>query len=81
VADVVFGNGRALDELRDTAMDSKADMNSRRLALAALIEANPEDMRKICEKLLTVRSLNAVALEGLTRFDDPDLGKRITAQW
>lgn len=81
VADVVFGNGRALDELRDTAMDSKADMNSRRLALAALIEANPDDMRKICEKLLTVRSLNAVALEGLTRFDDPDLGKRITAQW
>ena len=79
--EVVFGSGRALNELRDLARDNKAEMNARRDALRALIEAGPEDLRQVCEKLLAVRSLNVVALEGLTRFDDPGLGTRITAQW
>jgi putative heme-binding domain-containing protein len=79
--ELVFGSGRALDALRATANDAQADMASRRQALATLIEANPADLRQVCEKLLAVRSLNAVALEGLVRFDDPSLGRRITSQF
>jgi putative heme-binding domain-containing protein len=75
--DVVFGDGRALDEVRRLALDDKADLGQRKAALRSLIEAKPDDLRAVCEKLLRVRFLNAVALDGLARFDDPAVGKLI----
>jgi len=79
--DVIFGDGRALDEVRKLALDAKADMNLRKNALHTLIEAKPDDLRKLCESLLKVRFLNALALQGLTRFDDPAIGKLIAASY
>ena len=78
---VIFGDGRALDEVRKLALDAKADMNLRKSALRTLIEAKPADLRPICEKLLKTRFLNLVALEGLTRFSDPAVGKLIAASY
>ena len=60
--DVLFGDGRALDEVRRLALDDKADLESRRPALRTLIEARPPDLRAICERLLRVRFLNATAV-------------------
>jgi putative membrane-bound dehydrogenase-like protein len=71
---VVFGDGRAMDEVRKLALDGKGEIEARRAALAALIEANPPDLRETCEKLLKTRFLNTTALQGLTRFDDPAIG-------
>ncbi|MFM8931646.1 MAG: PVC-type heme-binding CxxCH protein, partial [Gemmataceae bacterium] len=79
--EVVFGNGRALEELRALALDPKGDMASRKRALATWMEANPADLQAVCGQLLGVRSLNAVAVEGLVRTDAPDLGVKITAQF
>jgi putative membrane-bound dehydrogenase-like protein len=79
--DVVFGDGRALDEVRRLALDGKADLATRKAALHSLIDANPPDLRAVCEKLLKVRFLNTVALEGLARFDDPAVGKRIASSY
>ncbi|MBI1248381.1 c-type cytochrome [bacterium] len=67
----LFGDGRALDELRALAMNGKADAQVRRAALASLIEAKPEDLRKICEKLIATRGVNLVAAQGLALFNDP----------
>ncbi|MCE9606116.1 MAG: c-type cytochrome [Planctomycetia bacterium] len=78
---VVFGDGRALDEVRRLALDGKAGIEQRRAALESLIEAKPDDLRQVCESLLKVRFLNTTALAGLTRFDDPTIGKQLAANY
>jgi putative membrane-bound dehydrogenase-like protein len=70
----LFGDGRALDELRRLALDDAADLNLRKSALATLIQQQPPDLREVCEKLLTVRFLNTVAARGLAKLDDPGIG-------
>jgi putative membrane-bound dehydrogenase-like protein len=78
---VVFGDGRALAEVRKIALDDKAKIDQRRLALEALIDAKPDDLRQICEKLVSVRFLNVTALKGLTLFDDPDIGQQLAKNY
>ncbi len=74
---VLFGDGRALDQVRSIALDKNADMNQRRVALDTLIQNRPADLRQICEKLLNVRFLNAVAARGLAQFNDPAIGVKM----
>lgn len=78
---VVFGDGRALDEVRRLALDDKAALEHRRAALQTLIEAGSPDLREICEKLLKVRFLNTTALAGLARFDDPAIGRQLARSY
>lgn len=78
---VVFGDGRALDEVRQLVFDGKTPLDQRRAALEALIEAKPDDLRKVCEDLLKVRFLNTTAMAGLTRFDDPAIGKQLASNY
>jgi putative membrane-bound dehydrogenase-like protein len=75
--DVVFGDGIALAEVRAQALDAQADLSRRKAALETLVAADPPDLRVVCEKLLKVRFLNAVAARGLARFDDPAAGKAV----
>jgi hypothetical protein len=79
--DVVFGDGRALDEVRRLALDESADLALRKAALQSLIEAGPDDLRRVCERLLKVRFLNAIALQGLIRSDDPAVGALIARSY
>lgn len=74
---VLFGDGRALDEVRRIALDSRAPMDERRSALQTLIDARPDDLRAACERLLNERYLNTTAAQGLALFDDPAIGARI----
>src|SRR5207247_10029628 len=74
---VIFGDGRALDEVRRIALDDRAKVPQRRAALETLIEARPDDLRDICQRLLRVRFLNTTAMKGLTLFDDPDLAQQL----
>jgi putative membrane-bound dehydrogenase-like protein len=78
---VVFGDGRALEEVRRLALDGKADMNKRRAALQTLIENRPPDLREVCEKLLGTRFLNTIAVRGLAAFDDPALGEKLARSY
>lgn len=78
---VVFGDGQALDELRRLALDAAADLPVRRQAIESLIEAQPADLREVCERLLDVRFLNTSALAGLTRFDDPSIGRGLASAY
>jgi putative heme-binding domain-containing protein len=79
--DVLFGDGRALDDVRKIALNNDADLNQRKAALSALISANPPDLRKVCEQLVKVRFLNVVAVKGLTTFNDVEVGKVIANQY
>jgi putative membrane-bound dehydrogenase-like protein len=78
---VLFGDGRALDEVKKIALDEKADISARKAALQSLIEANPPELRAVCEQLLNTRFLNAVAVRGLSRFDDPALGDKLAKSY
>ncbi|MEI6051547.1 MAG: c-type cytochrome, partial [Opitutaceae bacterium] len=78
---VVFGDGRALDEIKRLVLDPKAELDARQAALRTLIENRPPDLRAICEQVLSERFLNTVALRGLTQFDDPTLGEKITKSY
>jgi len=78
---VVFGDGRALDEVKRVALDNEADLNQRKAALQTLIDNRPPDLRAICEKLLGVRFLNPIAARGLTTYDDPAIGAKLVGAY
>jgi putative heme-binding domain-containing protein len=71
---VVLGDSSALEATRKMATNSTADVAARIAALEAIIDANPPDLRQLCEQLLGQRKLNAVAARGLATFDDPAIG-------
>ena len=72
---VLFGDGRALAEVKRLALDEHADLETRKTAVRTLIENRPDDLRSICERLIRVRYVNAVAVRGLALFDDAEIGK------
>ena len=78
---MLFGDGRALDEVRRLALDENAGIEERKAALRTLIESRPPDLRSICERLVRIRYLNAVAVSGLALFDDPAIGKSLAQNY
>jgi putative heme-binding domain-containing protein len=78
---VVFGDGRAIEEVKRLALDAKADLSARKAALRSLIESRPPELRQICEKLIEVRFLNAVAVAGLALFDDPAIAEKLARSY
>ena len=77
----LFGDGRALDQIKEVALNKSADLPRRRAALQSLIEARADGLRGICEQLLRVRDISAVAASGLALFDDPAVADRLIAEW
>ena len=73
----VFGDGRALDEVRRIALDGKAPLNARAAALQSLIDSRPDDLRAVCERLLNESRLNVVAARGLAIYDDPAVAVKL----
>lgn len=78
---VLFGDGRALEQVQRVALDGKADLAARRSALQTLIDNRAPERRKICEQLLSVRYLNTTAVRGLTEFDDPVIGDKLAKSY
>jgi len=78
---ILFGDGRALDDVKKIALDDNADVTARESALQTLIEARPADLRTICEQLLETRPLNLTAVRGLALFDDPAIGQKIAKNY
>ena len=75
---VVFGDGRAIRELKAVAMDKQGSEPAARLAaLETLIQSKPDDLRSICESLLADQHMNVLAARGLSQFDDPAIGDAI----
>jgi putative heme-binding domain-containing protein len=77
----LFGDGRALDEVKRLALDGSLSLDIRKAALKTLIETRPADLRAICEPLVRVRFLNSVAARGLALFDDPAIGKLLAQSY
>lgn len=78
---VLFGDGRAMQQLRDVVQNDAVDLKTRQQALKSLIDAEPDDLRQLCESLLNVRVLNATAAQGLAHFDDPEIARLLARRY
>lgn len=79
---VVFGDGRAMDELTEIALGkTPADHEMRHAALETLIQSDAKDLRSICELLLGDARMNVMAARGLSKFDDPKIGQTIVNRY
>ncbi|HEX5176254.1 MAG TPA: PVC-type heme-binding CxxCH protein, partial [Chthoniobacteraceae bacterium] len=77
----LFGDGRALADIRRTALDNQADYPARRAALETLIEMHDAELRKTCEKLIDIRELAPVAARGLATFNDPEIAELLLQRY
>ena len=77
----LFGDGRAMADIRRLALDKKATIETRRTALRTLIKSRPRDLRKLCESLLRDRAVNIVAVTGLALFDDAKIGTKLAQNY
>ena len=78
---VVFGDGRALAELRSTVSDAKADSQSRHQALRALIQARDEQCLPLMFKLITDRVMTTEIVRGLAAFEHADTAATVLGQY
>lgn len=78
---ILFGDGRALDDVKKLALDAEAELPAREAALKTLIDARPKDLRAVCESLLEARGLATTAVRGLGSFGDPVIGERLAKNY
>jgi len=74
---VVFGDGRALDELGKIVKDVNAEPQARRQALRTLVTGGGEGLVALLHNLVGDRTLANEAVRGLANFDDPQTPKVI----
>lgn len=68
---LVFGDGRAMDELREIAVSGSAELDTRRAAIRALVGARDEKIVPLLQDLLRHRELAADAAQGLAAYNHP----------
>jgi putative heme-binding domain-containing protein len=74
---VVFGDGRALDELRQIVGDGNAESESRRQALRTLIDSRPDDLPGLLQKLIGDKVLTNEVVRGLATYEDANTPRLI----
>jgi putative heme-binding domain-containing protein len=70
---VLFGDGRALEEVRQIVLDQDAEIGLRRSALETLVAGGGEEIRDVCLTLLDDARLNVVAAKGLSKSNDVEV--------
>ena len=74
---IVFGDGRALDELRAVVVNGGAEPESRRQSLRALLTGKPDDLAPVLHNLLGDPAVAIDAIRGLALYDHPDTPARL----
>lgn len=78
---VVFGDGRARDELLAIAANAEADPGARRSALTNLVRNPTPDLLPKLKEWTNDRVLGREAILGLANYDDPGVPDRVLNQW
>jgi len=78
---VVFGDGRALDEIRRLVTSADAGLAARRNAIRTLVANRPDDLAPLLQRLMKNRDLALDAVRGLAAVDDPRTPETIVAQF
>ena len=74
---VLFGDGRALDEVRKIVLDNEAEIGIRRSALETLVKSKSPGVVDVCLSLLNDRRINAIACKGIMRSNDPQHARKL----
>ncbi|MCL4204083.1 MAG: c-type cytochrome [Pirellulaceae bacterium] len=77
---LVFGDGRAMDELRSLAGDASKPPELRRRALESLIENRPADLAPLLIRLARDRAVDSAAIRGLAAYNDPETPQVVLQQ-
>lgn len=72
---LVFGDGRAADEIRDLIRDKNVDFEARRNAINALAKGRDPQTLKLLRVMVDDRDLADAAIRGLERYDDPSIAQ------
>jgi len=67
---LLFGDGRALDEVRMVALSGKESAPARLKAIQILVDTRPPDLLSVLVKLVQERTVGVAAAKGLMAFDD-----------
>lgn len=78
---VVFGDGRARDELLAIAANAEGDPGARRAAVTNLVRNPTPDLLPKLKEWSTDRILAREAILGLASYDDPEVPNRVLQQW
>lgn len=78
---IVFGDGRALEEVRKIVVDSEAEIGLRRSALETLVRSPQGDIREICLGVLSDPRLNVIAAQGLSRYGDAEVASELVKNY
>lgn len=78
---VVFGDGRALDELKAIVADSASDAGARRHALKTLVDARAENLGPLLRQAAADGVLRSTALVGLLQLDEPGAADLAVGQY
>jgi putative membrane-bound dehydrogenase-like protein len=70
---LVFGDGRAIGELKAMVVDGKVAPEARLKALQSLMKTPPEDYAPVLMNLLGDRALYREAIRGLAHYSDPKI--------
>lgn len=74
---VLFGDGRAIKEVKDLVLDRSADISLRRTALETLVAGETDDIVAVCMPLLSNPKINAIALRGVSGSQDAAVAKSL----
>lgn len=61
--------------------DGEDTAATRLAALATLIQSDADNLRSVCEALLKDQRMNVLAARGLSKFDDPQIGKALVSRY
>jgi putative membrane-bound dehydrogenase-like protein len=78
---LVFGDGRALDEIRKIAADGGSGLPERRAAIRALVLARDKNVVQLLQTLLGDRDMSRAAISGLAAFGHEETPKLLVLKF
>jgi putative membrane-bound dehydrogenase-like protein len=67
---VVFGDAKAMKQMRDELASAKTDRSSRQAALTALLEVRDKDLPSVLHQLIADKDLRGAAIKALATYDE-----------
>lgn len=78
---LVFGSGRAVEELIALVKDAEADANARSNALKNLTRSAKPELLPVVRGLINDKVLGTAARSALAAYDHPDIPKALLSPW
>ena len=78
---LVFGSGRAADELIALIKETEGDANARRSAMDSLLRSPKPEHFGLVRGMINDKVLGTAARLGLAKFDNPDVPKSLLNNW